>query len=115
VADYVRSFDLGLLPYRLTQETHHASPLKLYEYLAAGLPVVAADVPGARQFADVVAIAGDFSSWEAAITIQLTANTAAAIVARQAAVAPHTWAARVETLSQYLTEALAHKSGGRDE
>ena len=57
VASYVRAFDLGLLPYRLTQETHHASPLKLYEYLAAGLPVVAADVPGARQFADVVAIA----------------------------------------------------------
>ncbi len=115
VADYVRSFDLGLLPYRRTQETHHASPLKLYEYLAAGLPVVAADVPGARQFADVVAIAGDFPSWETAITTQLTANTAAAISARQAAVAPHTWAARVETLSQYLTEALAHKTGGTDE
>ena len=99
VADYVRAFDLGLLPYRRTQETYHASPLKLYEYLAAGLPVVAADVPGARQFADVVAIAGDFRSWETAITTQLTANTAAAVVARRAAVAPHTWAARVETLS----------------
>ncbi len=45
VAGYVRAFDLGLLPYRRTRETHHASPLKLYEYLAAGLPVVAADVP----------------------------------------------------------------------
>ena len=54
VAGYVRAFDLGLLPYRQTQETYHASPLKLYEYLAAGLPVAAADVPGARQFADVI-------------------------------------------------------------
>ena len=48
----MRSFDMGLVPYRVTQETVHASPLKVYEYLAAGLPVVAADVPGARQFAD---------------------------------------------------------------
>jgi glycosyltransferase involved in cell wall biosynthesis len=110
VAGYVRAFDLGLLPYRRTQETHHASPLKLYEYLAAGLPVVAADVPGARQFADVVAIASDLPSWEVAITTQLTTNTSATSAARQAAVAPHTWDARVETLSIYLAEALAHRA-----
>jgi glycosyltransferase involved in cell wall biosynthesis len=111
VTAYVRAFDLGLLPYRRTQETYHASPLKLYEYLAAGLPVVAADVPGARQFADVVALADELPAWEAAIASQLAANSAAAVAARQAAVAPHSWDARVETLSQYLIEALAIKTG----
>ncbi len=109
VADYVRAFDLGLLPYRQTQETHHASPLKLYEYLAAGLPVVAADVPGARQFAAAIAIAGDLPAWEAAIAAQLATDSPAAIAARLAAVTPHTWDARVETLSGYLVEALANK------
>jgi glycosyltransferase involved in cell wall biosynthesis len=115
VAAYVRAFDLGLLPYRQTQETYHASPLKLYEYLAAGLPAAAADVPGARQFADVVALADGLPAWEAAIASQLAANSPAAVAAqqaaRQAAVAPHTWDARVETLSQNLTEALAVKFG----
>jgi glycosyltransferase involved in cell wall biosynthesis len=113
VADYVRSFDLGLLPYRQTQETQHASPLKLYEYLAAGLPVVAADVPGARQFADVIAVADDLPAWEAALAAQLATASPAALAARRAAVAPHTWDARVETLSGYLLEALANPSRAR--
>lgn len=106
VADYVRAFDVGLVPYRVTRETFHASPLKIYEYLAAGLPVVAADVPGARQFADVVSLAVTPPDWAAAIALSLAENSAAAIAARQRAVAPHTWEARVETLSGYLAEAL---------
>lgn len=115
VADYVRAFDLGLLPYRRTQETYHASPLKLYEYLAAGLPVVAADVPGARQFAAVVALADELPAWEKAIASQLSATSGAAVAARQAAVAAHSWDARVETLSNYLAEALEniHQQGSQ--
>ncbi len=111
VADYVRRFDVGLAPYRVTQETIHASPLKLYEYLAAGLPVVAADVPGARQFADVLALADTADAWEAAIVEQLAATSAEAVAARRRAVAAHTWDARVETLSGYLVEALAQPAG----
>ncbi len=113
VADYVRSFDLGLLPYRVTQETLHASPLKLYEYLAAGLPVVAADVPGAAGFRDVVAIARTPGEWEAGIEGQLAHDTAAGRDARRAAVAPHTWEARVATLSGYLLEALERSCASR--
>jgi glycosyltransferase involved in cell wall biosynthesis len=105
--DYVRSFDLGLLPYRVTQETTHASPLKLYEYLAAGLPVVAADVPGSRQFAEAITIARSGEEWERGIAAELGCDNAARRNARRAVVAPHTWDARVETLSTYLAEALA--------
>lgn len=106
VADYVRSFDLGLLPYRVTQETTHASPLKLYEYLAAGLPVVAADVPGSRQFAEAVTNARSPEEWERGIAAELACDDEVRRSARRAAVAPHTWDARVETLSAYLTNAL---------
>lgn len=109
VADYVRSFDLGLLPYRVTQETTHASPLKLYEYLAAGLPVVAADVPGSRQFADAITVAHTCEEWEAGIAAELAYDDDGRRNARRAAVAPHTWDARVETLSTYLTDALEAK------
>lgn len=107
VPDYVRAFDVGLAPYRVTRETFHASPLKIYEYLAAGLPVVAADVPGARQFADVVSLAAGPEEWAAAIAAGLVDKAPEAIAARRRAVAPHTWDARVETLSGYLTEALS--------
>jgi glycosyltransferase involved in cell wall biosynthesis len=112
VADYVRRFDVGLAPYKVTRETYHASPLKIYEYLAAGLPVVSADVPGSRQFGDAVAIGSAPAEWEAAITAALSARSPEAVARRREAVAPHTWDARVETLSEYLIEALARKEGG---
>jgi glycosyltransferase involved in cell wall biosynthesis len=36
----------GLVPFRLTGLTRGAHPLKVYEYLAAGLPVLSANLPG---------------------------------------------------------------------
>jgi glycosyltransferase involved in cell wall biosynthesis len=113
VADYVRSFDLGLLPYRVTQETVHASPLKLYEYLAAGLPVVAADVPGAQQFAGALTIARSLSEWESGIAAALDCDNDILRAARRDAVAAHTWDARVEALSADLIEAMEAKCGSQ--
>ena len=107
----MRGFDVGLVPYRVTRETYHASPLKVYEYLAAGLPVVGADVPGLRQFSGVLTLAEGLAAWEAALVSALDDRSAAAVAARRQAVAPHTWDARIETLSGFLAEALAQKRG----
>lgn len=119
VARYVRWFDVGLAPYRVTLETMHASPLKVYEYLAAGLPVVATPVPGALAFKSVVTLASGFEAWCAAIEDALAPEnrTPALADARREAVARHTWAARVEALSDMLQEAMAQTStrGSRDQ
>ena len=37
---YLKSFDVGLINYRHGMHSEAASPLKLYEYAAAGLPIV---------------------------------------------------------------------------
>lgn len=47
----IRSADAGLLPHRVTPLTAAMSPLKVLEYLAAGLPVAATDLPPVREFA----------------------------------------------------------------
>ena len=51
------AFDVALIPYRVTPATTAASPVKLREYLAAGLPVVSVDVPEVRQFGAAVRVA----------------------------------------------------------
>lgn len=38
--NYVRFFDVATIPFRLNSITHATSPLKLFEYLAAGKPTV---------------------------------------------------------------------------
>jgi teichuronic acid biosynthesis glycosyltransferase TuaH len=44
----VGAADVGLIPHVRDEQTEAMSPLKLYEYLAAGLPVAATDLPPIR-------------------------------------------------------------------
>lgn len=48
LAAVLRDADVGLLPHVTNDWTSAMSPLKLYEYLAAGLPVAAVDLPPVR-------------------------------------------------------------------
>jgi len=42
---YVQAFDVGIIPYIESPWTRTVDPLKLLEYLAAGIPVVASRCP----------------------------------------------------------------------
>lgn len=56
---YVAAFDVGLIPYVSNAYTRSCFPLKLYEYLAAGKPVVATGLPElAGMEPDVVLVDG---------------------------------------------------------
>lgn len=48
VPSYLAAMDVGITPYRDTPFNRASFPLKTLEYLGAGLPVVSADLPGAR-------------------------------------------------------------------
>ena len=50
VPRYVKAFDVGIVPYRLTEYTANVYPTKLNEYLVMGIPVVATDLPEIRRF-----------------------------------------------------------------
>ncbi|ADO71488.1 spore coat polysaccharide biosynthesis glycosyltransferase ExoP [Stigmatella aurantiaca] len=46
---YSRAFDVALMPFTVNELTLNANPLKVREYLAAGLPVVSTDIPEVRK------------------------------------------------------------------
>jgi len=48
VPDVLSDADVGLIPFRVTPVTNCVSPIKLYEYLAAGKPVVSTPMDEAR-------------------------------------------------------------------
>lgn len=46
--DYLRGFAVAVLPFRISAMTRSSDPVKLYEYLASGKPVVASALPRAE-------------------------------------------------------------------
>jgi len=46
---YCKAFDVSLMPFRVNELTLNANPLKVREYLAAGLPCVSTDLPEVRK------------------------------------------------------------------
>jgi len=51
---YLHAFDVCLLPFKVIPLTLATNPVKVYEYLAAGKPVVCVDLPEVGQFGDLV-------------------------------------------------------------
>ena len=114
VPKYVKAFDVGLVPYRLSEYTANVYPTKLNEYLAMGTPVVATDLAEIRRFnadhGDIVAIASDAPAYVDAIRRAL-AGTSPADRARRIAVArENSWTTRIGEMSQLIDTALEGKA-----
>src|SRR5262249_49238986 len=56
---YAKAFDVALLPFAVNELTLAANPLKLREYLAAGLPVVSSAIPEAEKLKHILYTARD--------------------------------------------------------
>jgi glycosyltransferase involved in cell wall biosynthesis len=68
---YVAGLDVGLLPTLLNQYTRSMFPMKYFEYLASGLPVVATPLDFTQEFTDGLEIGCDTKSFLRAIDVQL--------------------------------------------
>jgi glycosyltransferase involved in cell wall biosynthesis len=104
---YLKGLDVCLVPFKNNAITHGASPLKLYEYLAAGRAVVSTPVPDLSAFEGVVWCAEDAPSFIRAIEEALAvAHDPQEQRRRVEAVAPHSWEARAQTVIQHLEAML---------
>jgi len=48
--NYVKYFDAGIIPYKITPYTEHVYPTKINEYLAMGKPVISTEIPEVVKF-----------------------------------------------------------------
>jgi glycosyltransferase involved in cell wall biosynthesis len=108
VPAYVAGFDVCMNPYILDGVAESTNPLKVYEYLASGKPVVSVDMPAAREFGDCILLARDGEEFVRALEQALAgAGDPIATARRQAAVAGHSWLGRFEVVQGILARRLA--------
>ncbi|HUB76363.1 MAG TPA: glycosyltransferase, partial [Solirubrobacteraceae bacterium] len=96
--DVLRGADAGLIPYALNELTRGIFPMKVYEYLAAGLPVVATPLPA---LADIgaIATAPDAEGIARLLDEALAADTPERRLARSRAAAEHSWEQRLQEIA----------------
>lgn len=55
--NYLKAFTVCMIPFRITKLTESLNPIKLYEYLAAGKPVVSTYLPDIEKYKDTIQLA----------------------------------------------------------
>lgn len=102
---YVAAADVCLLPLRQSRSTEASAPLKLFEYLAAGRPVVSTPIPAVQDLArrDLVRIARTDAEWIAAIDSALRDGPSEERARHEEAMA-HGWSARIEEIEGFLQQ-----------
>lgn len=100
----IKGFDVAIIPFRKDEQSATVFPLKLFEYLGAGKPVVATDFNmDLLEFTgDTVAFCSDADSFSRAIADALEDNSEEFVANRIAIAAEHTWEKRVVTIADLL-------------
>ncbi len=107
--DYLRGFDVAVLPCPKNDYTASMFPLKFFEYLSAGKPVVATDLPALRHYNDACILTqtpDDFiQALDSVFEGKMPDKKKCLELARE-----HTWQKRLDQMEKLLVGKLKIKS-----
>ena len=112
---YCKGMAVALIPQKINELTLNMNPLKLREYLSAGLPVVATPLPEAAECAEFCRIGRDDAEFEAAIADAIAADTPDLRRRRSDSMKDQTWQQRVERIGAVVMEQIdSRRIGGAE-
>jgi glycosyltransferase involved in cell wall biosynthesis len=96
---YCKGFDVALNPFRINELTLNANPLKVREYLAAGLPVVSTAIPEVMKL-NQCRIGADYQSFIREVEFALTEPGPSS--ERSNAIRSESWEARIDEIRDHM-------------
>ena len=101
---YLYAFDVCMIPFKITELTRCTNPVKIYEYLSAGKPVVATRLPELELLRDYCHIAGSPKEFADLLeTALLETDDEALYLKRRDWAATQSWDHRVAELEKGLS------------
>jgi hypothetical protein len=100
--------DCCLNPYYTGELANHCSPLKLYEYLAAGKPVISTEMPEARKFEDLLRIARSYEEFVSCCdeVIRALPEPEQKVRSRTSAALKYSWTNRFAAVNELVERTL---------
>jgi glycosyltransferase involved in cell wall biosynthesis len=100
---YLQGMRACLIPFKINELTLHSHPMKIYEYLAAGKPVVSTPLPEVEKFAEFIGIARDRREFaaklrQAVVDRDINRANARAEIARH-----YSWDRRVAEMLEHIS------------
>ncbi len=96
--EILHCFDVALIPHKIDTFTHSMNPLKMYEYLAVGKPIISTPVAGSDQFQDLVQLAVSPEDFSQQIQKALTTDSPELVERRRKMAEQHRWQQRVQLM-----------------
>jgi len=111
LADLYWTSSVGLIPYRINDYTRGVSPLKTFEYLAAGMAVVSTPVPSVTARDGVVFVHPAGAAFVDAVQQALAVPSADDLETRVEIARQNSWSVRGVAVRQLIDHALAATRG----
>jgi glycosyltransferase involved in cell wall biosynthesis len=108
---YCKAFTVGVMPFAINELTTNVNPIKMREYLSAGLPVVSTDLPEVRGYSDDVQVASTPDEFLAACDRAVAADDPQARRRRSEAMSHESWENKVAELGRRVEGARARRQG----
>jgi glycosyltransferase involved in cell wall biosynthesis len=103
LAQYIAACDVCLAPYKQNERVYASSPLKYWQYLALGKPVVTTPVAELEDLEPLVRVARDYPSFVDAVRRILDCPEDAQVARRRRQyAASNTWEVRWQSLREFL-------------
>src|SRR5262245_3718163 len=106
---YAKAFDVALLPFIVNELTLAANPLKLREYLAAGLPVVSSTLPEAEKLKHILHIGRSQTHFLELIQNIIDSQKTGPQMSISQHMDSESWDSKVEELSRIVMEIEAQR------
>ena len=112
---YCRAFDVAIIPFEVNELTRNVNPIKLREYLSAGLPVVSTNLPEVEFYNDQVYVARGHDEFVSKVEQAIREDSVKARQQRSDSMQGETWKARVTALGEVVVNARNAKIGRLDQ
>lgn len=95
---YLAQFDVALMPFNNSEWIRYCNPIKLKEYLAAGLPVVSINIKEAEPYGDIMYLASNYEEFNKLLNIAIKEDSIQLRRNRQERMSGETWTEKVNQL-----------------
>lgn len=102
LVDYLANFSVGLIPFVKNEQTAAIYPMKINEYLAAGLPVVSTDFAPLAEFEEIVSFGADLNAFCESVAVAIRADSIEKQIKRRDFARQNTWQRRAIELEMIL-------------